>query len=126
MTAEIIRFTDIAALRQVIEAAAADVAKLDEPLVPEVFPDINATKDESTEKDMAALKESLKQYEAKIYACDTVDKFLPLLKLALIPEDYESILCGIMDEEYYDVLDDDGKKFVRCYFNLLNPRGTVA
>jgi hypothetical protein len=125
MTAEIIRFADIATLRQSVEAAVNDVAKLDDP---EVFPDISAPKDEPTEQDMAALKESLKEYEARIYDCSTVEEFLPLLKLALIPEDYEGILCGIMDEEYYHVLDDDGKKFVQCYFNLLNPgpRGSAA
>lgn len=44
--------------------------------------------------------------------------FLDLCKLFLEPEDYMDILCGIMDKEHYDALDNQLQKVIDSYFSF--------
>ena len=67
-----------------------------------IFPKNNEFKCNSLDNDLAK--------------ADTRHKYLSVLKEYLTTEDYESILLGIMDSEYYDDLEDQLQDIVNCYF----------
>ena len=45
------------------------------------------------------------------------DDLLKLSKKILDKEDYQDILCGILDFEIYETLDEDLKQIINNYFN---------
>lgn len=46
----------------------------------------------------------------------TREECLELCKQYLKPEDYQDILCGIMDKEHYDALEAPYRKIIDAYF----------
>lgn len=44
--------------------------------------------------------------------------YLELCKQFLEPEDYKDILCGIMDKEHYDGLEDQLQHVIESYFSF--------
>ena len=48
----------------------------------------------------------------------TRQDYLELCKIFLEPEDYQDILCGIMDKEHYDGLELQLQKVIDCYFSF--------
>lgn len=44
--------------------------------------------------------------------------YLEICKQFLAPEDYQDILCGIMDREHYDALEAPLRKLIDCYFTF--------
>lgn len=46
--------------------------------------------------------------------------FLELCKQFLEPDDYQDILCGIMDREHYDALEHQLQKVIDAYFSFKN------
>lgn len=45
-------------------------------------------------------------------------KFLKLCKEFLEPEDYQDILCGILDKEHYDALELPLQKIINSYYSF--------
>ena len=43
--------------------------------------------------------------------------FLKFIKTQLEDEDYKDVLCGILDPDIYDELDDELKEIVRAFLN---------
>lgn len=43
-------------------------------------------------------------------------EYLDICKQFLEEEDYRDILCGIMDKEYYNGLEEALRKIVNCYY----------
>lgn len=77
------------------------------------------------------IPENLKEEQEKVPMSRTWDyltrernpvAYLKGLKEILVEDDYEYILCGVMDVEYYEKLDPDGKGIVDHYFHLCNPK----
>lgn len=48
----------------------------------------------------------------------TGEDFLELCKQFLEPDDYQDILCGIMDREHYDALEHQLQKIIDSYFSF--------
>lgn len=48
----------------------------------------------------------------------TRKQYQDILKKFLEPEDYQDILCGIMDKEYYDALELPLQKIVDAYYSF--------
>lgn len=48
------------------------------------------------------------------------NEYLNKCKETLEPEDYESVLCSIIDHKYYESLDEDLQEIVDNYHNLTN------
>jgi hypothetical protein len=46
------------------------------------------------------------------------DEYLEHVKSILVEEDYQLILCAILDPDYYDMLDEELKDIVHTYFEL--------
>lgn len=46
-------------------------------------------------------------------------QYLEKCKTVLIEEDYEDILCGIMDKTYYEKLETELKDIVDTYFSYI-------
>lgn len=44
--------------------------------------------------------------------------YLDLCKEFLDPEDYQDMLCGIMDKEHYDALEPQLQKVIKSYFSF--------
>lgn len=44
--------------------------------------------------------------------------YLPLCKQFLRNDEYRQILCGILDEEIYEILNPELQKIINCYFKL--------
>jgi len=47
-------------------------------------------------------------------------EYLDLCKKFLDPQDYQDILCGIMDREHYDALDQYQQNIIDCYYEFRN------
>lgn len=47
-------------------------------------------------------------------------EFLEICKQFLEPEDYQDVLCGIMDREHYDALESALQKVIDSYFSFEN------
>ena len=45
-------------------------------------------------------------------------QYQDILKQFLEPEDYQDILCGIMDREHYDALERPLQKIIDAYFSF--------
>lgn len=58
--------------------------------------------------------------EVEVYASDTGEKYLAVLKKYLTTDDYETILLSVMDEEYYNEAEQQIKDIVDIYFKYDN------
>lgn len=45
-------------------------------------------------------------------------EYLELCKKFLDPDDYQDVLCSIMDEEHYDAMEEHIHKLVKAYFSF--------
>lgn len=48
----------------------------------------------------------------------TAREYLEICKEFLEVEDYQDVLCGIMDDEHYDALEPKVQKIINCYYSF--------
>lgn len=71
-----------------------------------------------------SVAEDLKRYDVPNVAGIPVEEpktgkdFLELCKQFLEPDDYQDVLCGIMDREHYDALERQLQKVIDSYFSF--------
>ena len=56
--------------------------------------------------------------QVKMQPPKSPEEYLGMCKKMLRKEQYEDILCGILDEEIYETLESPYKKIIDLYFNL--------
>lgn len=72
----------------------------------------------------ASIADDLKNYNGPNVAGVPVEEpktrqdYLELCKQFLEPEDYQDMLCGIMDREHYDALEPQLQKVINSYFSF--------
>lgn len=72
----------------------------------------------------ASIADDLKNYNRPTVAGVPVDEprtredYLILCKQFLDPDDYQDILCGIMDVEHYDALESQLQQVIKSYFSF--------
>jgi hypothetical protein len=49
---------------------------------------------------------------------ETKEEYLELCKQFLEPEDYQDVLCSILDSEHYDAMEDPIRNVVDSYFSF--------
>lgn len=72
----------------------------------------------------ASIADDLKNYNVPnikgipVEEPETRQDYLDICKVFLDPEDYQDILCGIMDKEHYDGLEHQLQQVIKSYFSF--------
>jgi hypothetical protein len=72
----------------------------------------------------ASIADDLKNYNVPnvhgipVEEPETRQDYLDICKVFLDPEDYQDILCGIMDKEHYDGLEHQLQQVINSYFSF--------
>lgn len=65
------------------------------------------------------MKNNVVDFVIKPATIESPYQYLEKCKTVLIEEDYEDILCGIMDKTYYEKLETELKDIVDAYFSYI-------
>lgn len=71
----------------------------------------------------ASIADDIKNYVPNVHGIpveepETRQDYLDICKVFLDPEDYQDMLCGIMDREHYDALEPQLQKVINSYFSF--------
>lgn len=69
---------------------------------------------------LGPFKDTYKINGVEVPAPKTAKEYQALCKMFLTTDDYEGIMMGIMDEEYYNLLEPELQKIVYCYYTFPN------
>jgi hypothetical protein len=67
--------------------------------------------------DMRTRREIQLLNDEPVFVPTSGEEFIKLCKVALTPEDYTDLLCGVMDEEIYEEIEPQIKKLVDTYYS---------